>query len=129
MAAFCFIDGVLELKKNESVTAFYALKGTEEFLEDHFKGFPIMPGVLVFEALKQAAVLLLADLEAKGRAFRLVEADDLKFGRFVKPENRLNIFARLLKKEGSRYFFDGRVDLAAETVRKALTAHFTLEGV
>ncbi len=129
MASFSFIDGVTELIKNESVTAFYTLKGTEEFLKDHFNGFPVMPGVLVFEALKQAAALLLRDSGVVGPHFRLSEAEDLKFGRFVRPGNRLSIFAHLLKKEDAGYFFEGRIDLADQgEVRKALTAHFTLVG-
>lgn len=130
MAAFGFIDGITELKKNESVTAFYTLKGTEEFLKDHFSGFPVMPGVLMFETLRQAASWLLAvsgDFEEP--YFRAAGAENLKFGQFVRPGSRLEIFARLLRKQGDRRFFEGRIDLAGDSPRKALTADFTLVPV
>src|SRR3989338_5312382 len=126
VSAFSFIDGVTELKKNESVTAFYTLKGTEEFLKDHFDRFPVMPGVLMLESMRQAAALLLAETQGPAAYFRIAEAQDLKFGQFVRPGNRLNIFARILKTENRKHFFEARIDLEGETTRKALTANFAL---
>ena len=129
MSVFGFIDGVTELKKNESVMAFYTLKGTEEFLKDHFDRFPVMPGVLMLESMRQAATLLLADTKTQPPYFRLSEATELKFGQFVKPGSRLSIFVRILKTENQKHFFEGRMDLEGQTPRKALTANFTLVPV
>ena len=65
LGPFCFIDKVVEIRKNEFLTAVFKLKGSEEFLKDHFEGFPVMPGVLLLEALKQASERLWA---ASGKA-------------------------------------------------------------
>lgn len=131
MSIFCFIDKVTEVKKNQSLTAFYTLKSSEEFLKDHFNGFPVMPGVLLLESLKQAASTLLTLSEGvKDSFYRLVNAEDIRFGQFVKPGNSLKLSVQLLKREGSFIFFEGRIDLVNENssgnARKALTANFAL---
>lgn len=134
MSAFSFVDRVLELKKNESVTAVYTLKTGEEFLKDHFSAFPVMPGVLMLEALKQAASVLAADSEGKpGKRFRLASAEDIKFGQFVRPGSSVKISAKLLGRENGRYRFDGRMDLInghdGQSTARALLASFVLEAL
>ncbi len=134
MGPFSFIDRIAEVKKNESLTAFYTLKGSEEFLKDHFEGFPVMPGVLLLETLIQAASeLLILSENRRGDFFRLVSAEEVKFGQFIRPESELKIFVRLLKKEDRFRSFEGRIDwvngLESSLSKKALTAHVTLEPV
>ncbi len=131
MGAFSFIDRIAEVKKNETLTAFYTLKGSEEFLKDHFDGFPVMPGVLLLETLAQAASkLLVLSKDTPGDFFRLVSVGEVKFGRFIKPESELKIVVRLLKKEGSFRSFEGRIDWVNDPEnrlpKKALTANLTL---
>ncbi len=110
LSVFSFVDEVVEVKKGESLTAFFTLRPSEEFLKDHFADFPVMPGVLQLEALRQAASKL---LNAGGRVgfFRLESALSVKYGQFVKPGSRLKIFVRFLKEEGGAFFFEGRADL------------------
>ena len=133
MGTFSFIDKISEVEKDQSITAFFTLKGTEEFLQDHFEDFPVMPGVLLLESLKQAASLILgAWANADTPYFRLDEVQEVKFGQFVKPGSLLRIMARLVKKEGSRAFMEGRMDLMGESgnpVARALTASFSLVPV
>jgi len=134
LGPFSFIDRIAEVKKNESLTAFYTLKGSEEFLKDHFEGFPVMPGVLLLETLIQAASeLLILSENRRGDFFRLVSAEEVKFGQFIRPESELKIFVRLLKKEDRFRSFEGRIDwvngLESSLSKKALTAHVTLEPV
>ena len=120
MSAFCFLDDITELKKNESVTAFFTLKGSEEFLLDHFKGFPVMPGVLLLESLKQASLALLSgSKEWRDRGFRLVEVSDVKFGQFIKPGSTIKVIAKLLKIEDGQSFVDGRIELQSQEGRSA----------
>ena len=134
MSVFCFIDKITELERNQSVTALYTLKGNEEFLKDHFADFPVMPGVLLVEALKQAASELLVSSRQTGPKFyRLVEAQEVKFGQFVRPGTSLRIMARMLKEEANRNFFEGRIDAFVTensgSTRKVLTANLSLEPV
>lgn len=131
MNAFCFLDTITELKKNESLTALYKLAGTEEFLKDHFAGFPVMPGVLLLESLKQAASTLLAETGDKTSFYRLVRAEEVKFGCFVRPGDELKITVRLAGKENGLNRVDGRADVMENgSLRaKALSARLTLVSV
>ena len=134
MAAFSFIDSVSEVKRNESLTAFFSLKGSEEFLKDHFAGFPVMPGVLLLESLRQAAAALLADSSQNGGGFfRLAEVEEVKFGQFVRPGNRLKLFVRLVPSKNTSLAasFEGRIHLMQGQVEagKALSAKFSLGRV
>lgn len=129
LSVFGFIDEVSEFKKDESLTAIYTLTGKEEFLKDHFKGFPVMPGVLLLETAKQAAASLLRLSDGQGKQYRLKNAEEVRFGQFVKPGSKLKIFVRLLKNGSGTSDFDGRIDLADAPFGKALTATITLVPV
>jgi len=130
LRTFSFIDQILEVRKEESLTALYTLKGNEEFLKDHFAGFPVMPGVLMVEALKQAASSLLALSGGVEAPFhRLKEARDIRFGQFVKPGMDLKVFVRWLKKEEGADFFEGRIERVGRTslpAQKVLSAQISL---
>ncbi|MBI2095222.1 MAG: hypothetical protein HYT89_03545 [Candidatus Omnitrophica bacterium] len=133
MGSFCFIDKVAEVKRDQSVTAFFELKGNEEFLKDHFSEFPVMPGVLLLEVLKQAACVLLGQGGGgNGHSlYRLSEAGAVKFGKFVRPGSTLKAFVRLVRKEKTSYCFEGRLDLERDgsPEGKALSAEFQLVPV
>lgn len=128
---FCFLDKVLEVKQNESLTAAYVLHSKEEFLKDHFPGFPVMPGVLLIETVKQAALALLEKSLGVGKeVFRLVRVDNIKFGQFVRPESHLKIAVKLLEKKENVYSFEGRIDLTSPEgagAGRVLLASFCLE--
>ena len=130
MSVFGFIDKVAEFEKNDSLTAYYTLTGKEEFLKNHFKNFPVMPGVLLLEMAKQAAGLLLQLSDGSGKKnYRLTGAEEVRFGQFVKPGSQLKIQARLLKREAASDLFDGRIDLINPPFGKALSATLVLAPV
>ena len=101
------MDAVDE-RKEEGLTARFQLTGDEEFLQDHFAGFPVMPGVLMLESLRQASAALL------GGAWRLKSVKDARFGQFVKPGSSLKVSVRRSRKDGASQFVDGRLDLVGE---------------
>lgn len=132
MKVFSFIDRIAEVKKGESLTAIFELKGDEEFLKDHFNGFPVMPGVLLLESLKQAAARLLSDSFPGTGPYRFAAIEEARFGQFVKPGSVMSLSVRLRKTETKAYFFDGRADFMpanfGDTPRgRALSTGFSLQ--
>ena len=131
MEIFSFIDRVLEVKKGQSLTAFFTLKPDAEFLKDHFANFPVMPGVLQLESLRQAASRLLNETAGSLKNYRFKNVASAKYGQFVRPQNCLKVFVRLTKQENDVIFFEGRIDLVDQEkiLGRAILADFSLVPV
>lgn len=78
------------------IKAFKQVSAAEEYLGDHFPGFPILPGVMMLESLVQAARALLQD----GEEHRLVlgAVKSVKYGAMVRPGERLQVEVTALKR-------------------------------
>jgi 3-hydroxyacyl-[acyl-carrier-protein] dehydratase len=75
-----------------SLVAVKNLSLTEEYLSDHFPGFPVMPGVLMLEALTQAGAWLIRDMEDFAHSVILLkQAKTIKYGSFVEPGRQLEL--------------------------------------
>ena len=84
------------------LTGAKAVSASEDYFQGHFPGAPLMPGVLMIEALTQASTLLLlgAPGAAEGATVRLRGVDDAKFRRHVVPGDRLDVEVELLRRRG-----------------------------
>ena len=112
---FLLIDRVLELEPHKRVLAIKGVSCNEPFFNGHFPGNPVMPGVLVIEALAQAGGLLTQVSHggvAAGRSFYLVKVDNARFSRMVVPGDRLELEVTLKRMIRNMALFDGvaRVD-------------------
>ena len=68
----------------------------EEYLSDHFPGFPVMPGVLMLEALTQAGAWLIRDMEDFAHSIIILkQAKTIKYGSFVEPGRQLELRVEL----------------------------------
>jgi UDP-N-acetylglucosamine acyltransferase len=85
------VDGIAEHEPGRRLVALKNVTVSEEFFQGHFPGAPLMPGVLMLEALTQVAALLLLERDGAGRGARvfLRGVDDAKFRRQVVPGDRL----------------------------------------
>ena len=105
---FGLVDSIVELTRGERIVAVKAVSLAEEYLADHFPTFPVLPGVLMLEALVESAAWLVRD--AQGFAASLIllhEAKNVTYKTFVKPGNllRLEVTCRRLAQGESD--FDG----------------------
>jgi len=94
---FVLIDRITELQHGHSLVAVKNLSLAEEYLADHFPGFPVMPGVLMLEALTQAGAWLIRDLEDFAHSvIVLKQARTIKYGSFVEPGRQLQLRVELV---------------------------------
>lgn len=129
---FLLVDRVTELEPNKRVVAYKNVTNNEPFFNGHFPGQPVMPGVLVIEALAQAGGLL-TQLSLGGsienKLFYLVKIDGARFSRMVVPGDRLDLEVTLKRTIRNMALYQGiaRVDgeqaacadiLCAEVVAK-----------
>lgn len=99
---FTLIDRISDLKPGESITALKVLSLAEEYLQDHFPRFPVMPGVLMLEAMYQAsAMLVFLSEDFYHSTILLKEARNVKYADFVRPGETLVVHAELLKMDDS----------------------------
>ncbi|MGB2874941.1 MAG: 3-hydroxyacyl-ACP dehydratase FabZ [Gaiellaceae bacterium] len=93
---FLFIDEVLELQPGERAVARKRVRPDEWYLTGHFPGRPVMPGVLIVEAMAQTgAVAVLSEEENRGRIALFAGIDDVRFKRIVEPGDELELECRL----------------------------------
>jgi 3-hydroxyacyl-[acyl-carrier-protein] dehydratase len=97
---FLLVDRVVELEPNKRIRAYKNVTVNEPFFNGHFPGQPVMPGVLVIEALAQAGGLLTQLSLANGgdksdKLFYLVKVDNARFNKMVVPGDRLELVVEL----------------------------------
>jgi 3-hydroxyacyl-[acyl-carrier-protein] dehydratase len=129
---FLLVDRVVEFEANKRVLCIKNVSINEPFFQGHFPTQPVMPGVLVIEALAQAGGLLtqLSHLAADdkdpsgGKLFYLVKIDNARFSRMVVPGDRLELDVSLTRVIRNMAMYDGvaRVDGAQVASAEILCA-------
>lgn len=105
-APFLFVDRIIERKK-KSITTSLTLRGDEDFFRGHFPGNPIMPGVLIQEALFQTGALLMSSGEASGLGV-VTKVGSAKFKGMVRPGDVLEMEVKLEDKIDNAFWFKGK---------------------
>ncbi|MFM2099060.1 MAG: 3-hydroxyacyl-ACP dehydratase FabZ [Pseudomonadota bacterium] len=123
------VDRVIELVPDQSIHAIKAVSMNEQYFQGHFPGRPIMPGVLIVEALAQAAGILAVEsfgLAGSGKLVYFMAIEGAKFRAPVEPGCLLNLEVEFVQKRSSVCKFAGRalVDgkMAAEASFTAMIA-------
>jgi 3-hydroxyacyl-[acyl-carrier-protein] dehydratase len=123
------VDRVAELIPDRSITAIKAVTINEGFFQGHFPGRPIMPGVLIVEALAQAAGILAVEslgLAGSGKLVYFMSIDGVKFRKPVEPGVLLTLEAEFVQKRSRVCKFAGKAridgELAAECEFTAMIA-------
>ena len=98
---FLLIDEVLELEPGERAVARKTVRSDEWYFPGHFPGRPVMPGVLIVEAMAQTgAVAVLSQEENRGRIAYFAGIDDVRFKRVVEPGDELQLECELERVRG-----------------------------
>ena len=112
---FLLVDRVVEFEAHKRLLAYKNVSNNEPFFTGHFPGHPVMPGVLVVEALAQAGGLLTQLSSPTGserKLFYLVKIDNARFSRMVVPGDRLELEVTLKRMIRNMAMYSGiaRVD-------------------
>ncbi len=116
------VDRVAELVPDRSIVAIKAVSINEPFFQGHFPGRPIMPGVLIVEALAQAAGVLAVEslgLAGTGKLVYFMAIEGAKFRKPVEPGVLLHLEAEFVQKRAKVCKFAGRAKVGGQVVAEA----------
>lgn len=114
---FLMIDRVEEIVEGQSVKGYKNVTINENFFNGHFPEYPVMPGVLVLEALAQmGAIAVLSKEEFKGKIGFLVGADKVRWKKQVTPGDKLDLYVELIKMRGNIGVAKGEASVNGEVV-------------
>lgn len=120
---FLLVDRVVELVPGQSIVAYKNVSVNEPFFMGHFPDVPVMPGVLIVEAMAQAAGILgfrtMDKKPADGSIYYFVGADNLRFKRPVVPGDRLQLEAAVVSEKRGIWKFDCRATVDGQLASEA----------
>ncbi len=120
---FLLIDRVTEFNAGESLVGYKNVSYNEPFFQGHFPERPIMPGVLILEAMAQATGLLAFKTVERGARreslYFLVGMDKVRFKKPVGPGDQLVLYAKLLRSKRGIWVFDCEASVDGNTVATA----------
>lgn len=120
---FLLVDRVVELVPGESIVAYKNVTVNEPFFNGHFPDHPVMPGVLIVEAMAQAAGILgfktMDKTPQDGSIYYFVGSDKLRFKRPVVPGDRLQLEAKIVSEKRGIWKFDVNATVDGDTVSSA----------
>jgi 3-hydroxyacyl-[acyl-carrier-protein] dehydratase len=122
---FLFVDKIIEITDTK-IKATRKVSPQEEYFKGHYPGNPIMPGVLICEAIFQSGAILLSRIigQVDDGVPVLVRINNARFKSMVKPGDTLELEAEVVEKVSSAYFLKGKASVdgrTAATVEFAVT--------
>jgi 3-hydroxyacyl-[acyl-carrier-protein] dehydratase len=112
---FLLLDGIARLEPGLSAAGFLDVREDTFWVPGHFPGYPVMPGVLIVEALAQAgAVALLSAPGNRGKLALFAGIDKVRFKRPVRPGERLDLECEIIKSRGPIGFGRGAASVDGE---------------
>lgn len=119
---FLLVDRVVEFDKGKRITALKNVTINEPFFQGHFPGTPIMPGVLIVEAMGQAGGVLVIQslpLESRGNLIYFMGFDGVRFRKPVVPGDQLMLELEILKIRSNAVKMAGVAKVDGKTVAEA----------
>ena len=128
---FLMIDRVVDIVANERATGVKNVSINENFFQGHFPARPVMPGVLIIEAMAQtAAVLVVHTLgpDSEGKLVYFMSVDNARFRRPVFPGDQLAVHVVKQRNRGNVWKFEGRAMVSGNLMAEAVFAAMILDN-
>lgn len=119
---FLLVDKVTDIVKGESATGIKNVTYNEPHFIGHFPSHPIMPGVLIIEAIAQTAALLVVETlegKTKGKLVYFTSIENAKFRKPVFPGDVLYLMVKIVKNRGDLWKFDAIAEVDGKKVAEA----------
>jgi 3-hydroxyacyl-[acyl-carrier-protein] dehydratase len=120
---FLMVDRLIDVIPGESATGVKNVTANEPFFQGHFPGRPVMPGVLIIEAMAQtAAVIVVASLgaSAEGKLVYFMSIENARFRKPVEPGDQLKLFCRKERQRANVWKFTGEARVGDTVVAEAV---------
>ena len=108
---FLLVDRAEEYVSGQSLVGIKAVSINEGFFQGHFPEYPVMPGVLIVEALAQTGAVLMSktlDVDPRGKTILFASLDNCRFRHPVRPGDILRLNVRVARARGGLFKFEGR---------------------
>ena len=120
---FLFVDEVLDINKGSDIHAIKRLTGEEDYFRGHFPNNPVMPGVIIIEALAQASGILgfqtMDKTPEEGSIYVFAGVDKVRFRRRVGPGDDIHLYSKILNEKRGIWKFECRAEVDNEIVCSA----------
>lgn len=119
---FLLVDRIIEVQGNEKVVGIKNVSINEPFFQGHFPDKPVMPGVLICEAMAQVGAIFAHNARggvADNKVFVLTGLDNVKFKRPVEPGDQLRMELTCLKRRGTFWKMQGTATVDGKLVAQA----------
>jgi 3-hydroxyacyl-[acyl-carrier-protein] dehydratase len=120
---FLLVDKVIDYKLGENLTAIKNVTFNEPQFMGHFPNHPVMPGVMIIEAMAQASGVLsqlaVENAEKSDSIFYLVKVDKAKFTKIVVPGDQLELFVQIKRKMRNMVQYECQASVDGKVVAKA----------
>lgn len=108
---FLLVDRCEAYRPSESIVGIKCVTMNEPFFQGHFPDYPVMPGVLLIEAMAQTGAILMSkslDVDVGGKAIFFISADNCRFRAPVRPGDVVRMPVRVLRHRGDVFKFAGQ---------------------
>ncbi len=127
---FLMIDKVTDIVRGASAVGIKNVTINEDYFAGHFPGHPIMPGVLIIEAMAQTAAVLVIDTAGKqlGSLVYFMSVEQARFRRPVGPGDSLHLHVEKLHSRGRVWKFKGEARVEGDLMAEAVFSAMIVEG-
>jgi len=116
---FLLVDRILEIQNNEKAVGIKNVTINEPFFQGHFPGNPVMPGVLIVEAMAQVAGVLAFKSGVKGTGVLFMSIEKVKFRKPIIPGDQIRFEVNVLHRRGDVWKFAGLAKVDDKVVTEA----------